>query len=172
MEYDMVFEGGGAKGMVFVGAVQALEDLGHAPARLLGTSAGAIMATFLAAGYRSQEMSAALSEKQNGQSVFLGFLEIPSTPSPDEIQSSLIRQLLSKIDIPLLPEILESQIDDGIASLLATSSVTNRLYSFIEQGGFYAADNFLMWLRSKLDWGITLWNGARIPKENRGSLAT
>ena len=51
MEYDMVFEGGGAKGMVFVGVLQELEALGHMPARLLGASAGAIMATFLAAGY-------------------------------------------------------------------------------------------------------------------------
>jgi predicted acylesterase/phospholipase RssA len=60
MDFDMVFEGGGAKGMVFVGAIQALEAKGHTPARLQGTSVGAIMATFLAAGYSSQEMVAAL----------------------------------------------------------------------------------------------------------------
>ncbi len=29
MQYDMVFEGGGAKGMVFVGAIQELERRGH-----------------------------------------------------------------------------------------------------------------------------------------------
>ena len=42
MKYDLVFEGGGAKGMVFVGALQVFESLGHTPGRLMGTSAGAI----------------------------------------------------------------------------------------------------------------------------------
>jgi predicted acylesterase/phospholipase RssA len=48
MEFDLVFEGGGAKGIVFVGAVQEFEALGHTADRLLGTSAGAITATLLA----------------------------------------------------------------------------------------------------------------------------
>jgi NTE family protein len=49
MKYDMVFEGGGAKGMVFVGAMQEFESRGHSHDRLLGTSAGAITAALLAA---------------------------------------------------------------------------------------------------------------------------
>ena len=56
MEYDMVFEGGGAKGMVLVGAMQEFEARGHTHNRLLGTSAGAITATLLAAGYSAEEM--------------------------------------------------------------------------------------------------------------------
>jgi len=44
-QFDMVFEGGGAKGMVFVGAQTAFERKGFVPARLIGTSAGAITAT-------------------------------------------------------------------------------------------------------------------------------
>ncbi len=86
MQYDLVFEGGGAKGTVFVGALQELEARGHTPARLLGTSAGSIMSTFLAAGYTAAEMNAALSEKENDQPVFMGFLETPPVPSPTEIQ--------------------------------------------------------------------------------------
>ena len=39
MEYDLVFEGGGAKGMVFVGAMQEFEVRSHTHGRLLGTSA-------------------------------------------------------------------------------------------------------------------------------------
>ena len=38
MEFDIVFEGGGAKGMVFVGASTALEERGHTARRLVGTS--------------------------------------------------------------------------------------------------------------------------------------
>ena len=48
---DLVFEGGGAKGMVFVGALEELfRDGTRRAGRLLGTSAGAITAVTLAAG--------------------------------------------------------------------------------------------------------------------------
>lgn len=50
MKYDLVFEGGGAKGMVFVGACEEFFRRGHSFDRLLGTSAGASTATLLAAG--------------------------------------------------------------------------------------------------------------------------
>ena len=60
MQYDLVFEGGGAKGMVFVGALQEFERLGHTAGRLLGTSAGAIIASYLAAGFTASEMLRAL----------------------------------------------------------------------------------------------------------------
>ena len=74
MEYDLVFEGGGAKGMVFVGAMQEFLARGHSPGRLLGTSAGAIAAAMVAAGYDETELLDALNEKKDGQSVFESFL--------------------------------------------------------------------------------------------------
>jgi predicted acylesterase/phospholipase RssA len=40
VKYDLVFEGGGAKGMVFVGACEELFGCVHAFDRLLGTSTG------------------------------------------------------------------------------------------------------------------------------------
>ena len=154
MEYDMVFEGGGAKGMAFVGALQELEVRGHTPARLLGASAGAIMATFLAAGYDSREMAEAMAETEEGQPVFLGFLEAPSRPTPEEVQNSAIRKLLRDVNLKIIPDILEDKIDDAIANLIATSSRTNRIFSFIDKGGFYEANRFLRWLREKLNCGI------------------
>lgn len=154
MQYDMVFEGGGAKGMVFVGALQEVESRGYTPGRLLGTSAGSIMATFLAAGYDSAEMSSALTETKDGQPVFLGFLETPRPPSREEIQNSAFREFLREINIKLLPDIIEERLEDAIAYALATSPRTVRLYSFLELGGFYAAENFLTWLKSKLNSGL------------------
>ena len=88
--YDMVFEGGGAKGMVFVGALQELQARGLTPARLLGTSAGSIMAALLAAGYTVDEMADALSEEKDGKPVFMGFLETPPPLSQEEIHDSAI----------------------------------------------------------------------------------
>jgi predicted acylesterase/phospholipase RssA len=155
MEYDLVFEGGGAKGMTFVGALQALEKRGVTHARLMGASAGAIMATFLAAGYTTGEMAAALNETKDGQPVFLGFLEIPPNPTKEEIQHSAIRQLLRDVNVKLIPDFVESQIDDALAAGLAqSSSIGARLFSFIEKGGLYAAQNFVDWLRDKLNTGI------------------
>jgi predicted acylesterase/phospholipase RssA len=154
MQYDMVFEGGGAKGTVFVGAIKELEAKGYEPARLLGASAGAIMATFLAAGYGSEEMAAALNEKIDDQPVFLGFLEVPKTPSPQDIQKSAIRSLLRDVNVKLIPDFLEDKLDDALAAALASSSLTTRVFSFLDKGGLYAADNFLNWLKTKLNAGV------------------
>jgi len=154
MQYDMVFEGGGAKGMVFVGALQEVEARGHTPARLLGTSAGSIMATFLAAGYDSSEMSAALGETRDGEPVFLGFLETPTPPSKEDIQNSAFRDFLREVNLKFIPDSLEERLDDAIASVLATSNRTVRIFSFLEWGGFYAAGNFLSWLEEKLNTGV------------------
>ena len=154
MLYDMVFEGGGAKGMVFVGALAELEARGYFPGRLIGTSAGSIMATLLAAGYSVKEMSAALSETVDGQPVFLGFLETQEALTKDEISHSTIRELLRDVNLRFVPDQVEGILDDAIASALANSQVTSRIFSFIERGGFYSAQNFLSWLRGKLNAGI------------------
>ncbi|WAA11435.1 patatin-like phospholipase family protein [Fervidibacillus halotolerans] len=56
MYVDGVFSGGGVKGFAFIGACEVLERRGIRFKRVAGTSAGAILAAFLAAGYTSQEI--------------------------------------------------------------------------------------------------------------------
>lgn len=146
MKYDLVFEGGGAKGMVFTGALQVFEAQGHAHGRLLGTSAGAITAALLAAGYHSQEMLAALAEKHEGRSVFAGFMGTPTQFDHAAIQASATREFLR---LPLIPDYVEEKLAEWIATLPGL----RHLFSFIECGGWYAADNFLDWLRRRLDTG-------------------
>jgi NTE family protein len=53
---DLVFEGGGVKGIGLVGAISVLEERGFVPKSLAGASAGAIVATLLAAGYSAKEL--------------------------------------------------------------------------------------------------------------------
>src|SRR5918997_6642493 len=53
---DLVFEGGGVKGIGLVGAYAALEDRGWEPQCVAGTSAGAIVAALVAAGYTAEEL--------------------------------------------------------------------------------------------------------------------
>ena len=48
---DLVFEGGGVKGIGLAGALATLEEREYGPQNIAGTSAGAITAALLAAGY-------------------------------------------------------------------------------------------------------------------------
>lgn len=62
MLIDGVFSGGGLKGFALVGALQALEEKGYQFKRVAGTSAGAILAGFVAAGYTGKEIKELLDE--------------------------------------------------------------------------------------------------------------
>lgn len=53
---DLVFEGGGVKGIGLAGAFAALSERGFEPKCVAGTSAGAITAALVAAGYSSREL--------------------------------------------------------------------------------------------------------------------
>ena len=159
MKYDLVFEGGGAKGMVFVGAYEEFSRRGHSLGRLLGTSAGAITATLLAAGYTPEEMLAALTEKENGKSVFSGFMGEPAPFTQEEIRASAIRTLLRNINLKLLPGFIEDRLDDAITEALAQSPGARHFFAFVERGGWYGADRFVAWLATKLDGGP--WKGGQ-----------
>jgi NTE family protein len=54
---DLVFEGGGVKGVGLVGAVSELLARGYEPQNIAGSSAGAIVASLLAAGYGADELT-------------------------------------------------------------------------------------------------------------------
>src|SRR5829696_5646147 len=55
-DVDLVFEGGGLKGIGLVGAYSVLEERGYRPQNVAGTSAGAIVAALVAAGYTAAEL--------------------------------------------------------------------------------------------------------------------
>jgi predicted acylesterase/phospholipase RssA len=154
MDYDLVFEGGGAKGMVFVGAMQEFESRGHKHGRLLGTSAGAITATLLAGGYSSSEMLEALNEKlPDGMSVFTSFMAPPGPFDLATVNKSSIRAFLRSVNIPLVPDIIEDKLDDAIAEQLAEGTSFRHIFSFVERGGWFSADNFITWIERKLNSG-------------------
>jgi NTE family protein len=53
---DLVCEGGGVKGIGLAGAYSVLEEHGYRPNNVAGTSAGAITAALIAAGYSADEL--------------------------------------------------------------------------------------------------------------------
>lgn len=67
MKVDLVFEGGGIKGLAFVGSVCCLEDHGYEFERCAGTSSGSIIAALLSAGYTGNELKNIILNTDFGQ---------------------------------------------------------------------------------------------------------
>lgn len=55
-KYTCLFGGGAIRGVSYIGAVKALEELGVIPDRLAGSSVGSIFAALLAVGYNAEEL--------------------------------------------------------------------------------------------------------------------
>lgn len=158
MKYDLVFKGGGAKGMVFVGACEEFFDRGHAFGRLLGTSAGAITATLLAAGYSAREMLDALVEKgPDGKSVFAGFMGLPPPFTDEELRASATQKLLDAVDLTFVPDLVQQRLHEMLLKRLSASEQFRHVLAFIERGGWFTADRFISWFSEKMDAGS--WGG-------------
>ena len=150
--YDLVFKGGGAKGNAFVGALQAFYAEGHRHRSLVGTSAGAITAVLLGAGYTPEEMLAAATETLPGtnEPVFTTFMDAPqrSEFTKDDIDKSDTMRILR---MSPLPDPVERMLGGTLVETLLKLDLYRELYSFNECGGFYAGSAFLQWFREKLN---------------------
>lgn len=187
MRFDLVFKGGGAKGMAFVGALQEFERRGHTSRRIVGTSAGAIAAVLLAAGYDSRGMYLALNEKtEDGETVFSTFLVPPNTEEfiDATLEKAIIFQLFGKfgawlgtLNAPFLTaagftiDRLSRQAGERMFKMLlknvddqARDYVLSTV-SILEQGGLFSAREFERWLGAKLEQ-----SDARFEKVNLGRL--
>jgi len=153
VQYDLVFEGGAAKGMIFAGAVAELEAAGHSFGRLLGTSAGSITAAMLASGAGAQGLLAALSEKQGGRSVFESFMATPERFTEEEIQRSALRGLLGELKVPGVGDALGARVDDAVVRALMSRPLFRSMFSFVELGGWYTSHRLVEWLTERLDHG-------------------
>src|SRR5712692_4020484 len=150
--FDMVFEGGGAKGIAFVGALEVFEAAGHTARRLIGTSAGAISATLLAGGYKSQELRAAVTERLPGDKPrFSTFMDHPVREDFSEatIESSETMEAFREVRLPLVGGLMD-RLDKPLLHALLGNAIYAQLFSFVECGGFFAGRTFLTWLQEKL----------------------
>lgn len=150
--FDVVFEGGGAKGIAFVGALEELGKQGHKIRRYIGTSAGAITAALCAAGYTTEEMMTAILETRDGKPRFSTFMDIP-TPADFSAavrRNSLTMEALKEIQLPLVSPAIDTRLDDFLVDKLVENRTYSRAFSFVECGGFFAGRTFLEWTREKL----------------------
>jgi NTE family protein len=153
MEYDLVFEGGGAKGVAFVGALQAFERHGHKPRRVIGTSAGSITACLIAAGYSAQETLDTINEKTpDGRPRFVSFMDTPTIYEDVIAKDQLGYWLRTELNNPMIPDVIEPFVDNLIESMVKVELVRH-LTSFLLWGGWYAGDEVIRWLEEKLNAG-------------------
>src|SRR5215471_9301789 len=151
--YDAVFEGGGAKGIAFVGALEVLKQQGHTIRRCIGTSAGAITATLIAAGFTPDEIMPIIDERlPDGSPRFSSFMDIPKAENFTQTirDNSMIMTALKEVDLPLVPGPFEDRLREELVDRLLHNSIFARLFSFTECGGYYSGETFLAWIREKL----------------------
>ena len=147
---DIVFEGGGARGLAHNGAMAALFDAGHRPRRLVGTSAGAITATLVAAGHDGQSLRRiSLQTNASGSSRMTGFLSHPGPFSNAQLDDSRIAALLPGLDVPALRGVGRRIERVLLRALLEVPGFAN-LFSEVELGGLFGAQGFVDWLREQL----------------------
>ncbi len=152
MNFDLAFEGGGAKGAAFIGAIAELERRGHTARRLVGTSAGALVAALVAAGYRAPELQAALGERlADGASRMATFLDVPADFTEHELDRSSLQRLFDRVDIPLLSEATERRFERALMRGFLGIGAFRMLFSLLEKGGVFAGDSLSTWLDERLD---------------------
>jgi NTE family protein len=149
--YDLVFKGGGAKGMAFVGALEAFAQAGHTHRRLVGTSAGAITATLTGAGFSAEQLLTASTQidPATGKPVLATFMDPPVL---GDFSSAVIDncETLALIKQAGLAMLGLGAIEERIIKALLHLELYRELFSFNECGGFYAGDAALEWIRQKL----------------------
>ena len=94
-----------------------------------------------------------MAEKVDGHSALASFLGEPEPFTQDEVKASATRHLFRAVNLPLIPDKVEEKLDDLLVDSLVAKSSLRSVFSFIERGGWYSADNFLTWLRQRLDSG-------------------
>ena len=99
---DAVFEGGGVKGIGFVGAIAVAEEKGYQWVNVAGTSAGAIVAALLAAGYSAAEMKEVIEDLNYNRFKDAGLLD--RVPLAGPVASLIFETDISQGRLLVLPQ--------------------------------------------------------------------
>ncbi len=137
----IVFQGGGAKGIAYVGIIKALEDLESMGqvTHVAGTSAGAITATLVAVGYNSQELNRELALKD-----FEEFLDPVSS-----MHAGILQTMKTGNMIPAITSILKDYWT-GTSSLnpiAKAKALNNRL---LETTGLCKSTDLHKWVEERV----------------------
>lgn len=147
---DLVFQGGGAKGLAHIGAIRELEQQGRPYRRVVGTSAGSIVTVLLAAGFSADSMQTAITKRTPAGHIIMGSFLVPSESSEfDEelLQNSITYLALQDVIPEFVPETAAEQIESGALERVLESVYYREIFALVETGGFYSGAAFVEWLR-------------------------
>lgn len=134
--FDVALDGGGTKGIALNAAIAELMTRGHRINRLVGTSAGAIAAALVAAGYTGDELvELSLARTDDDRPLFAEYIDEPLLPDDNE---SWLGEL---------PFIALRFSQDAVARALTLRS----MLSFLDRGGFVSGEGFVLWLSQALE---------------------
>lgn len=134
--FDVALEGGGTKGIALNAAIAELMTRGHRINRLVGTSAGAIAAALVAAGYTGDELVAlSLARTDDDRPLFSEYIEEPLTADDSESWLGELEFLALRFS------------QDAVARAASLRA----MLSFLDRGGFVSGEGFVLWLSRQLE---------------------
>lgn len=135
---DLALEGGGSKGIALCGAIAEILRRGHAIRRLVGTSAGAINAALVAAGFSGDEL-----------------LRMSLGRTPEDLP--LFSEYVTEPVVPMSPGVEPMISEVQLAALRLPTELGRRLLSahaalaFLDRGGFVSGEGFVGWFMRVLE---------------------
>lgn len=146
MKFDLVFEGGGVRGVAFLGALEAFAANGHTFGRVMGTSVGGLTAALLAIGHDVKSISDLNFDPANGRLAIANALK-PFPPfTPESIRESATRQLMRDVDMAGVPNLIENSTDTMLARFLMGHPAMRPIFTIFEHMGLHDDSALLDWL--------------------------
>lgn len=134
--FDVALEGGGTKGIALNAAIAELMTRGHRINRLVGTSAGAIAAALIAAGYTGDELVAmSLARTEDDRPLFAEYIEEPLVVDDSESWLGELQFFALRFS------------QDAVARAASLRA----MLSFLDRGGFVSGEGFVLWLSRQLE---------------------
>jgi predicted acylesterase/phospholipase RssA len=135
---DLALQGGGSRGIALTAAMIEILRRGHGIRRLVGTSAGAIVAALVAAGFSVDELR-----------------RMNVVTTPDDL--SLLSECVAEPLVPMAPDIEPNISQVQLTALKLPTELGRRLLSahaalaFFDRGGFISGEGFVGWLMRVLE---------------------
>lgn len=146
MEFDLVFEGGGVRGVAFLGALEAFARNGHTVGRVMGTSVGGLTAALLATGHDVKSISDLNFDPVSGRLAIANALK-PFPPfTPQTIRESETRKLMREVDMAQVPNFIEDGTDSLLARFLMGHPAMRPIFTIFEHMGLHDDSALLDWL--------------------------
>ena len=135
---DLALQGGGTKGIALGGAIAEILRRGHVIRRVVGTSAGAIVAALVTAGFSGDELvRLSVGRTPEDYPLFFDCVTEPIVPMSPDVEPAISKMELAALKLPT-----------GLGRRLLSAHAA---LAFLERGGFNSGEGFVGALMSALE---------------------